>query len=343
MLRAKRVQQGTDRPVRGLRPRPDADGMRRAYLELLKLSLCDLAGARTLSVMRSGDTRGSDSSIFLRELEPDQVSLRVMGADWPFSGLTMVGLKRLDDFQTCIESVVADRITGDVIEAGTWRGGASILARATLDCLGVGERTVWIADSFKGLPAPDAEGFPEDAELDLSQVGYLAAPAAEVRGYFARFELDHDIELVEGFFDETLPALRGQPWSVIRLDGDTYEATWLGLESLYPSLSTGGYVIVDDYGLITECRRAVDDYRVEHGISDPIEWIDRQAVRWRRGDEPASELSAPPHRRAQRPGHARAGAQAPPGRIPSERELVLERELRDLRERLAAAEGERRR
>ena len=64
------------------------------------------------------------------------------GADWPFSGLTMVGLKRLDDLQACVESVVADGVEGDVIEAGAWRGGASILARATLDSLGADDRLV---------------------------------------------------------------------------------------------------------------------------------------------------------------------------------------------------------
>ena len=55
-----------------------------------------------------------------------------------------------------------------------------------------------------------------------------------MRGHFARFGLEQGVEFVEGFFDETLPTLRGRRWSVVRLDGDTYEATWVGLESLYP-------------------------------------------------------------------------------------------------------------
>ena len=171
-FRAGQLRSGTDREIRAVRPRPGAESMRAAYLELLKLCLCDLAGARTLSVSRTGETRRPDSQVKCWELNQDELALRAKGSDWPLSGLTMVGLKRLDDFQACVESVVADGVEGDVIEAGSWRGGASILARATLDSLGADERTVWVADSFRGLPAPESEAFPEDHELD-SEPGRL--------------------------------------------------------------------------------------------------------------------------------------------------------------------------
>ena len=309
--------------------------MRVAYLELLKLSLCDLTGARTLSVSRTGDTRRPDSQVKSRELQDEELPLRVRGSDWPFSGLTMVGLERLDDLQACIESVVADGIGGDVIEAGAWRGGASILARATLDSLGQDDRVVVVADSFRGLPAPDEGGFPEDRELDLSQVEFLAVPAPEVRAHFERLGLDHGIEFLEGFFDETLPTLRGRQWSVIRLDGDTYEATWVGLESLYPGLSAGGYVVIDDYGLIPECRTAVDDFREARGIDEPIEKIDWNGVRWRRVQEPPPDPGepAPTTRPVSTPSTSRAG-EAKRVPIPTERELELELRIQELEARL---------
>jgi O-methyltransferase len=340
-LRAAHLKEGTDRKIRAARPRPGAEPMRVAYLELLKLCLCDLAGARTLSVSRTGDTRRPDSQVKCWELDAEQLVLRARGSDWPFSGLTMVGLKRLDDLQACVESVVADGVQGDVIEAGAWRGGVSILARATLDSLGADDRTVWVADSFQGLPAPDPGAFPEDRELDLSQVEFLAVPVEEVWGHFARFGCDQGVELVEGLFDETLPGLRDHRWSVVRLDGDTYEATWVGLESLYPGLSAGGYLIIDDYGLIKECRAAVDDYRREHGITEPIEKIDWNEVRWRREDEPEPSTASPAgtSRGVSTPSSARAG-NAARTRIPTERELELERELRELRERLGIVGGQ---
>jgi Macrocin-O-methyltransferase (TylF) len=335
------LKQGTDREIRAARPGPGEEAMRRAYLDLLKLCLCDLAGARTLSVSRTGDTRQRDSQVKSRELQEEELALRVRGSDWPFSGLTMVGLKRLDDLQACVESVVADDVEGDVIEAGAWRGGASILARATLDSLGADDRKVWVADSFQGLPAPDPGGFPEDDELDLSQVEFLAVPADEVRRHFARFGLDQGVELVEGFFDQTLPTLRDRRWSVVRLDGDTYEATWVGLESLYPGLSAGGYLIIDDYVLIPECRAAVDDFRREYGITEPITKIDWNGIHWRREDEPdlGAEARADSSRPVSTPSSARAREAPARPHIPTERELELERELEALRETVESSRG----
>jgi O-methyltransferase len=339
-FRAHQLKRRTDREIRASPPRPGAEPMRVAYLELLKLSLCDLAGARTLSVSRTGDTRRPDVPVFSRELDPEELRLRVMGGDWPFSGLTMIGLERLDDLQACIESVIADRVAGDVIEAGTWRGGAAILARATLDSLGEHDRTVVLADSFRGIPAPDEGNFPEDVDLDLSRVDFLSASADEVQSHFNRFGLEHGIEFVPGFFSETLPGLRDRRWSVVRLDGDTYEATWIGLESLYPGLSRGGYLIIDDYGLIPECRAAVEDFRRDQGITDPIAKADWNGVHWRREDEPDSAPPGvpSPRRRAVSTPHP-PGGDARRARIPTERELALERELSDLRARLDPAAG----
>jgi O-methyltransferase len=339
-LRGLYLQEQTRREIRAARPRPGVDATRTAYLELLKLCLCDLAGARTLSVSRTGDTRRPNSQVNSRELDDNELSLRVMGLDWPFSGLTMIGLERLDDLQACVESVVDEGVEGDVIEAGAWRGGASILARATLDSLGADERTVWVADSFRGLPSPDPGAFPEDRHLDLSRVDFLAVPVEEVRGYFARFGCEEGVEFVEGFFDQTLPSLRGRRWSVVRIDGDTYEATWVALESLYPGLSVGGYLIVDDYGLIDECHTAVHDFRREQGILEPIEEIDFNGIRWRRERGPdSSAVSATGKARRRSTPIPTRGRSATRTHIPTERELELERELGELRQRLDALSG----
>jgi hypothetical protein len=291
-------------------------------------------GARTFTVTTTGNLRDPEAPLHTDELGEDQRALRVKGVDWPLSGLSMIGLERLDDLQACVESVVADGVEGDAIECGVWRGGASLLVRATLDSLG-DDRQVWLADSFQGLPPPDLEAFPQDRELDLSRFDFLAVPADEVRAYFARFGLDHGIRFVEGFFDETLPSLRGNRWSLLRLDGDTYESTWVTLEALYPGLSAGGYVIVDDYQLIRECRAAVDDFRRDRGIEEPIVKNDWCSARWRREDEPEPASAEPP------PAPERRERVAPRESrpLPSARELELEREIEELRTRLRAAGG----
>ncbi|HKE79614.1 MAG TPA: TylF/MycF/NovP-related O-methyltransferase, partial [Solirubrobacteraceae bacterium] len=168
---------------------PDADTLRVAYLDVLKLALCDLAGAGTTSVGAM-----ADGTVVARELRGDDVRLRAAGMDWPLHGLTMVGLGRLDDLQECVEAIVRDGVAGDVIEAGSWRGGASILMRAALDCLGDG-RTVWVADSFQGFPEAPA---PDDGSLDLAAFDFLAVPVEEVRESFARFGCERGVELVPG-------------------------------------------------------------------------------------------------------------------------------------------------
>jgi Macrocin-O-methyltransferase (TylF) len=147
------------RPIAALPPRPGTEELRAAYLSLLKLSLCDLTSVTTREVRWTGDRRP-----FTRELtDEDQLSGRALGKDWALDGMTMIGLRRLDDLQACVESVVEDGIEGDLIEAGVWRGGASILVRATLDSLGATDRTLWLADSFEDTLAglrPSTPGFP---------------------------------------------------------------------------------------------------------------------------------------------------------------------------------------
>jgi O-methyltransferase len=320
-----RAQLATSREPRADGPRPDTEGLRRAYLSLLKLCLCDLAGPSTISVGAM-----PDGTVLSRELRGDDRRIRSAGLDWPLQGLTMVGLDRLDDLQACVETVVADRIAGDVIEAGSWRGGASILMRATLDSLGEA-RTVWFADSFQGFP-PDE---PAEGGTSLAAYDFLAAPLEEVRESFARLGCADGVRFVPGFFAATLPALPETDWAIVRLDADTYEPTRLALQCLYPRLAGGGYLIVDDYGSFAGCRRAVDEFRAEHGITEPIEPVDATGVRWRRKSTAplAVERPAP----APEPAAAR---RTPERHVPTVREVELAHEVGDLRAQLDAARAQ---
>jgi O-methyltransferase len=324
------------RAARASGPRSDAAALRLAYLDLLKLCLCDLGGTSTLSVART-----QQGQVMSRELTGDQLRLRAAGMDWPLQGLTMVGLTRLDDLQSCLESVVRDDVTGDVIEAGSWRGGAAVLMRATLDSLGDHARAVWVADSFQGFPQA-AGGGDYDLSVDLASCDFLAVPLDEVKQTFARFGLEDGVSFVPGFFQDTLPSLAGRRWSIVRLDGDTYDATLLALESLYPNLSAGGYVIVDDYLSLDQCREAVDDFRRRHGITEPIDEVDWNSVRWRRqGDGPLTTGSAADERPSSvTEAAARPVQRAPRARVPAIEEVELAEETAGLRARLAAAEAE---
>ncbi len=251
-----------------------------AYLDLLKRGLCDLLGPQPQSAVPQ-----PDGTVRAEPLPADELERRETGADWPLNGTTMVGLKRLDHLQQCVERVVADGVQGDLIETGVWRGGASILMRAVLAVLG-DQRNVWLADSFEGLPKSRPEQYPADAGSDEHFVfDYLSVSEDDVKAAFERCRLlDDQVRFLRGWFSESLPPLRGAGnWALLRLDGDMYESTIVALESLYPDLAVGGFVVIDDYGALPQCREAVEDFRRAQEIADPIERIDWTGISWRRG------------------------------------------------------------
>jgi O-methyltransferase len=214
---------------------------------------------------------------------PLNLENRLEGRDWPAVGLTMIGMKRLNQLQECAEDVLAHNVPGDFIEAGTWRGGAAIFLRAILKANGVRDRNVWVADSFEGLPPPDVKKYPADGgDYDYTNP-ILAVPLEQVKRNFERFGLlDGQVQFVKGWFRDSLPSLHDKKWSVIRLDGDMYESAMDGLKYLYPNLSIGGYVVIDDYGGLECCHEAVHDYRNANRINEEIQKVDWTGVYWRR-------------------------------------------------------------
>jgi hypothetical protein len=205
------------------------------------------------------------------------------GRDWPSVAHTMVGLKRLDNVQNCIEQVLAEDIPGDLIETGVWRGGVCIFMRAALKAHGATDRTVWVADSFSGMPDTGAEGHPLDREIGLHQFNdVLGVSAEEVQENFRRYGLlDEQVALLCGWFADTLPSAPIDRLAVLRLDGDLYASTMDALINLYPKLSVGGYVIIDDYE-IAACRQAVHEFRAKVEVEDEMIAIDDNGVYWRR-------------------------------------------------------------
>jgi O-methyltransferase len=207
---------------------------------------------------------------------------REEGRDWPPTAETMVGHRRLANVAELCRRALEDGIPGDFAETGVWRGGVTILMRAILAAYDVTDRGVWVADSFQGLPSPDGEHYPADAHIDWSDVGVLKVGADAVRANFERYGLwDDQVHVLEGWFCDTLPDAPIDRLAVLRLDGDLYQSTIDALDALEPRVSPGGFVIVDDYGGWEPCRAAVDDYRRDHGIDDPIETVDWTGVWWR--------------------------------------------------------------
>jgi O-methyltransferase len=264
--------------------------LRDRYLDLVEQTLTHTAYAKldighvgahpvTRRLIRMLERRGL---VVLRFAEDDP-DVRANGRDWPAFAYTMSGVKRLRNTRWCVERALADGVPGDLVEAGTWRGGSAMMMLAVARAHGDRDRRLYVADTFAGLPPPDAERYPDDRGLRLHREPRLAVSLDEVRAGFERLGLlDERVVFLEGLFADTLPAVADRTWAVIRLDGDLYGSTMDALTHLWPGLAVGGFVIVDDYGAVEGCRRAVEEFRTRHGISAPLQQVDWTGVWWRR-------------------------------------------------------------
>jgi hypothetical protein len=248
------------------------------YLDLLEQTLTGVI------FEDPGLLAGFPSSTVVTSLGYDR-DRRRQGMDWPAHAHTMVGLERLKNLRRLVGRALDDQTPGDLLEAGVWRGGASIYMRALLAVRGVTDRRVWVVDSFAGLPPPDEAAYPADRGDRLHEIGYLAVPLEEVQRNFHKYGmLDSQVEFVPGWFKDTLPSIDVAQLAILRIDGDMYESTMQCLQSLYRRVAVGGFVVIDDFALPT-CRQAVEDYRDTHGILDPLTDIDGMAVFWQRSEE----------------------------------------------------------
>lgn len=199
---------------------------------------------------------------------------RQQGKDMPTVAHTMIGMDGLDNIQACLEDAIRNNIPGDCIETGVWRGGSVILMRAILKAHNISDRVVWVADSFEGLPVPNTQKYPQDNHnMDVKTVNQILSISLDtVKNNFAKYDLlDNQVKFLKGWFKDTLPNAPIEKLAILRLDGDFYESTMDALINLYPKLSIGGYIIIDDYVAMEACARAIDDYRRTNDITDKME------------------------------------------------------------------------
>lgn len=235
---------------------------REAYFELLKRSVTNYA-------YLGGDASFEDFRC-VKHYDLQQSVWKIDPLSKPLSLLTK---GQLDLIEKVVVALDQRGMTGDFIEAGIWRGGAAILMRALIDAYELCDRRVFAADSFTGIPINErASNDPVDRWKDR-----WIAPIDEVQQNIARFGLlDERIVFVPGFFADSLEGLADERFALIRLDSDSYDSVETSLEYLYPLLSKGGVVIIDDWHL-DGCKAAVADYRSRYGIDDKVYVFDGNA------------------------------------------------------------------
>jgi O-methyltransferase len=295
------------------------------YLDLLKRTLANII-YQDVPLMNCEFGKGPEVA------KAFDLRRRVVGEDMPSQAHTMVGVRRLENIQFCVEQALRDGVPGDLIEMGVASGGSAIFMRGVLKAHRCVDRRVFAADAFADPPKPlkphqifvakwvmwclasipirawqrklcehaarNGKSFPEPKgdnrdvmeallwflkHLDIGYAVGLRTGLANVQAYFARYGLlDEQVCFLPGFFADTLPQAPIDKVAVMRLDGDLYESTMDGLRHIYPKLSPGGFCIIDDYYAFASCARAVDEYRTEQGILEPLQPVDRLAVFWRK-------------------------------------------------------------
>ena len=210
---------------------------------------------------------------------------------------TMLHPVRLFNICDAVEDVHRKGIAGDLVECGVWSGGGLALM-ALWDLRQGSSRRYHAFDSFEGLPPPTVEDnevyerfVANRGEEGIAAAGQLVKTgvcqgdgADSVRQFFHRLGIPPERSVFHvGWFQDTVPVAAKTigPIAILRIDGDWYDSTRVCLEHLYDLVSPGGWVIIDDYGAFSGCRKAVDEFLANRGIATTIEVVDNECVMFR--------------------------------------------------------------
>lgn len=176
-----------------------------------------------------------------------------------------------------IEYIVKNEVPGDIAECGVWNGGSMLLAAMALKHFGDTSRMLYLYDTFAGMPKPDAD-------LDRNWDGVSAldtwqsfADEGKPWGFGGTVEMVYEvmkgadypadnITFVRGMVEDTIPSVKADQLSLLRLDTDLYHSTYHEFVHLYPTVASGGIVIIDDYGYFEGAKRATDQYIAENNL-----------------------------------------------------------------------------
>lgn len=182
---------------------------------------------------------------------------------------TMTSVERMAALVDAVSYLVRCNIPGDIAECGVWRGGSMMAVASTLLALGDRSRSLYLYDTFEGMPAPtdkdkSFDGVTANEQLGQSPRGtgiWCYAGLDDVRNNILSTGYPEDkIHLIKGKVEDTIPRHLPPGLSLLRLDTDWYESTKHELRHLYPLLSRRGILVIDDYGHWQGARKAVDEY-----------------------------------------------------------------------------------
>ena len=201
---------------------------------------------------------------------------------------TQTKVEAMYELYSAVNYVVDSQIPGDFVECGVWKGGSSMVAAMTFLSKNFHQKTLWLYDTYSGMPEPEQndvkayDGTPADRFWSPGQKAdknlWNYSPIEEVRHNVRTTNYpNQNLVFIEGNVEDTIPDQKPTSISILRLDTDLYSSTYHELKYLFPLLSEGGVLIIDDYGTWEGARQATDQYFSENNICMFLHRIDEGA------------------------------------------------------------------
>lgn len=198
---------------------------------------------------------------------------------------TMTSPERLFALYQSVIYVIENKIPGDFVECGVWKGGSSMMIAKTLQMLGVSDRSLWMYDTYEGMSEPTAEdrdyAGKSAAELlkasdkDDANSVWCFSSMEEVQQNLALTGYSMSrIRFIKGKVEDSIPGDIPRSIALLRLDTDWYSSTMHELVHLYPLLTVSGVLIIDDFGHWEGAKKAVLEYFNQEGHRPLINRID---------------------------------------------------------------------
>ena len=205
---------------------------------------------------------------------------------------TLTSLERMYSLYKAVNYICKNKIAGDLVECGVWKGGSVMLMALTLLKLGETQRSIYMFDTYEGMVEPT------DVDVNYSNVTakekweatstgdgstWCFSPLEDVRRNINLTGYPEDkFILVKGKVEDTLPGTMPSSACLLRLDTDFFESTYHELKHLYPVLSKGGILIIDDYGHWKGSKEATDMYIAEKNLAlflNRVDYAGRVAIK----------------------------------------------------------------
>jgi hypothetical protein len=201
------------------------------------------------------------------------------------SPYTMTSVERIASLCNAVKYLTKNKIAGDIVECGVWKGGSTMAAIDTLIKAGDLNRAIYLYDTFEGMSEPtdydkETSGTPANDLLSVSDRKnpysvWCVSALEEVQNNVGTLKYPEKfIHYVKGKVEDTIPGEIPSKIALLRLDTDWYESTAHELKYLYPLLVPGGVIIIDDYGHWQGAKKAVDEYIADNNLKLLLNRID---------------------------------------------------------------------